>query len=357
MVLHMSFRALKLGTAMSILAVLVAVTIPAHATFPGRNGPIAFVFGPDIYTMNPDGSNVRQLTHLANDNSASWKSWSADGKQIVFCEFPAPDFNGQLWIMDADGKNQHLLLAETGITEVPPSFSPDGRTIVFSRGYDFLPDSGRPLIVQLYSISTDGTRLTQITRHTTLGVHDFGPKFSPDGRTLVLQIDEAGGIFDAIYSLEVDEHEAPEQITPAAISGRRPDISPDGKTIAFQTHCCNPQNETIAVINTRGTGMRELTRNGDNYDAGPHDLNPSWSPEGDRIVFERWAPDFSSSAIFVMKVESGEAKPLITLPALRTPNLNSTQTRPGAFHNHHKGDQPYQIEQGGSLPRWGPMPN
>jgi TolB protein len=336
---------------------LIAVTIPADATFPGRNGRIAFVFGPDIYTMNPDGSKVLQLTHLANDNSASWESWSPDGKQIVFCEFPAPDFNGQLWIMDSDGKNQHLLLAEHGITEERPSFSPDGRTVVFSRGYDFSPDSGRPLIVQLYSISTDGARLTQITRHTTSGVHDFGPKFSPDGRTLILQIDEAGGILDAIYSLEVDEHETPERITPAAISGRRPDISPDGKTIAFQTHCCNPQNETIAVISTRGTGMRELTHNGDDYDAGPHDLNPSWSPEGDRIVFERSAPDFSSSAIFVLKVESGEAKPLITLPALKTRNLNSTQTRPDAFHNHHKGGRPYQIEQGGSLPRWGPMPN
>jgi Tol biopolymer transport system component len=357
MVLHMKFRALKLAAALSILAMLVAVTIPAHATFPGKNGRIAFVFGPDIYTMNPDGSDVRQLTNLGKDNSASWESWSADGKHIVFCEFPAPDFNGQLWIMDADGKNQHLVLAEHGITEERPSFSPDGRTVVFSRGYDFLPDTGRPLIVQLYSISTDGTRLTQITKHTTLGVHDFGPKFSPDGRTLILQIDQAGGILDAIYSLEVDEHEIPEQITPAAISGRRPDISPDGKTIAFQTHCCNPQNETIAVISARGKGMRELTHNGDNYDAGPHDLNPSWSPEGDKIVFERSAPDFSSSAIFVLKVESGEAKPLITLPALRTPNLNSTQTRPDAFHNHRKGGRPYQIEQGGSLPRWGPMPN
>jgi Tol biopolymer transport system component len=357
MVLHMKFKACSLATAMSILAVMVAVTIPAQATFPGKNGRIAFVFGPDIYTMNPDGNDVRQLTNLGNDNSASWESWSPDGKQIVFCEFPVPDFNGQLWIMDADGKNQHLILAEHGITEERPTFSPDGRTIVFSRGYDVLPDSGRPLIVQLYSISTDGNRLTQITKHTTLGVHDFGPKFSPGGKTLFFQADQAGGILDAIYSISVNEDDSPQQITPAAIAGRRPDISPDGKTITFQTHCCSPQNQTIAVISTRGTGMRELTHNGNDYDAAPHDNNPSWSPEGDRIVFERAAPDFSSSAIFVLKVESGEMKPLIALPASQTPTLKSNETGPDASHDHHKRGRPHQIEQGGSLPRWGPMPN
>jgi hypothetical protein len=51
--------------------------------------------GPDIYTMNPDGSDVRPLTTLTDDNSAFWEHWSPDGKQIVFSESPAPDFFGQ----------------------------------------------------------------------------------------------------------------------------------------------------------------------------------------------------------------------------------------------------------------------
>ena len=91
-------------------AMLLASTIPAHATFPGKNGRIAFVVGPDIYTMNPDGSDVKQLTNLGPDSGAFWESWSPDGKQIVFNEYRPPDFLGQLWLMNADGSNQRLLL-------------------------------------------------------------------------------------------------------------------------------------------------------------------------------------------------------------------------------------------------------
>ena len=74
-----------------LVTVLVALAaLPAHATFPGKNGRIAFVQGPDIFTMNPDGTNIKQLTHVGPDGLASWPAWSADGKQIVF-EFRPPD--------------------------------------------------------------------------------------------------------------------------------------------------------------------------------------------------------------------------------------------------------------------------
>src|SRR5215469_8546725 len=111
--------------------VLLASTLPAHATFPGKNGRIAFVVGPDIYTMKPDGTDLKQLTNLGPDSSAFWESWSPDGKQIVFNEYRPPDFLGQLWMMDADGSSQRLLLADTEFDDERPSFTPDGNSIVF----------------------------------------------------------------------------------------------------------------------------------------------------------------------------------------------------------------------------------
>jgi len=56
------------------LALLIGSFVsPAHAAFPGKNGPIAFIFGPDVYTMNPDG-DVKELTNLGPDGGASFSS-------------------------------------------------------------------------------------------------------------------------------------------------------------------------------------------------------------------------------------------------------------------------------------------
>lgn len=352
----MAFALKRLVAAVGTFALLACGTVPAHATFPGKNGRIAFVFGPDIYTMNADGSDVRQLTNMGDTNSASWESWSPDGKKIVFCEFPAPDFVGQLWTMDADGRNQHMVLAEPGISELRPSFSPDGNTVIFSRGYTTNGNPQLPLIVQLYKINTDGTGLTQITTHTTPGVHDYGARYSPDGRTIYFQADQAGGIIDAIYAIDAAGTESPREITPAEIGARRLDVSPDGASIAFQTHCCNPQNQTIAVIGTRGTRMRELTHNGNDFNAGPHDNNPSWSPDGNWIVFERAAPDFSSSGIYVIRADTGEMRRVIALPAAKNRNTTSRNPPSGA-RKRDKAAAPIEIETAGSLPRWGPAIN
>ena len=71
-----------------VLLAAALFATPAHASFPGKNGRIAFVFGPDIYTMSVDGSDVRQLTAFTDDNSAFWESWSADRQTVGVLSFP-----------------------------------------------------------------------------------------------------------------------------------------------------------------------------------------------------------------------------------------------------------------------------
>ena len=60
--------------AFSVLMGRTAFSVPASATFPGKNGRIAFIQGADIFTMNADGSDVRQLTSYTDDNPASGRA-------------------------------------------------------------------------------------------------------------------------------------------------------------------------------------------------------------------------------------------------------------------------------------------
>src|SRR5689334_12787719 len=162
-----------------VSAGFILLPTPARATFPGKNGRIAFILGPDVYTMNSDGSDVRQLTNFTDENSAFWESWSADGKQLVFSRFPAPTFFGQLWIMNADGSNQRLLLEDPGFDDEAPSFSPDGSHVIFAR----CTPLGGEFPCAIYRVQVDGSDLRQITP-LRIELSDFDPVYSPDGTVI-----------------------------------------------------------------------------------------------------------------------------------------------------------------------------
>src|SRR5262245_44072937 len=85
-------RASRRGIALAAgLMVLVALgATPASAAFPGPNGRIAF--GSDrsgsthnLFTMKPDGTDIRQVTFLTFDQGAALDvAWSADGSRLVY---------------------------------------------------------------------------------------------------------------------------------------------------------------------------------------------------------------------------------------------------------------------------------
>jgi Tol biopolymer transport system component len=330
---------------LSAAGFIVVSCMPAHAAFPGKNGRIAFVQGGEILTMNPDGSDVKQLTNLGPDSSADWPAWSADGKQIVFNEFPPPDGTAQIWAMNADGSNQHLVLAETEFSENRPSFSPDGSRVVFGRCNLTILDGDTCAI---HTVRLDGTQLTLITKFQ-IDTSERSPMFSPDGTKIafIRSEDVGGGFHGVTYVVNADGSNV-HRVTEPEPCFIRPDWSPDGaKLIAF-AHFCNPRPEEIAVISSDGSGsIRYLTHNGLDYFGGFHDRNPAFSPDGELIVFERNAPDFSSSAIYVMRADGSEARAVALLP----PKMKRAEKQaPRGLNGHRKLAK---IEEGGSVPRWG----
>jgi dipeptidyl aminopeptidase/acylaminoacyl peptidase len=82
-----------------------------------------------IYAMNSDGSNVRRLTkHNAEDSNPAW---APDGGAIAYISATGDDRRG-LFLMGADGSDPHGLAHSKHQDFCFPSWSPDGKTIVFS---------------------------------------------------------------------------------------------------------------------------------------------------------------------------------------------------------------------------------
>src|SRR5918912_51115 len=98
---------------LGVVAGCVAATGgPAAATFPARNGLIAFDTEgnfdigrarADIFTVQPDGSHLRRLTDNPRGFDASSPDWSPDGRRILFTQ--SSYRNTEVWVMTGDGSH------------------------------------------------------------------------------------------------------------------------------------------------------------------------------------------------------------------------------------------------------------
>ncbi|MBL1215042.1 MAG: hypothetical protein HND52_16890 [Ignavibacteriae bacterium] len=184
-----------------------------------------------IYTMNRDGSDVRKVTNLpvaGYHNYGMGFSWSPDGGRLLYanyeklysirsdgsdlnqittapagrhfreCEW-APQYNkitalavganiydNEIILMDSDGNNQTELVANLpGIVE-SPSFSIDGREIIFTHdvsGYESA--DGRQLDAHVFIIHVDSTEAVDISVNKPDGTNDLYPRFSSDGTQIL----------------------------------------------------------------------------------------------------------------------------------------------------------------------------
>jgi Tol biopolymer transport system component len=103
----------------------------------------------EIFESNLDGSGLKRLTDSPGYDAEA--SYSADGKQIVFCSNRTGEKNLELFIMDADGKNVRQLTKAPGCYNGGPFFSPDGKRVIFRS------DRKKKDHLQLYVINVDGT--------------------------------------------------------------------------------------------------------------------------------------------------------------------------------------------------------
>ena len=147
----------------------------------------------DIYSMDANGKNVRRLTNeLGYDGGPFWSYDGkqivyrahhpktgvdkADYINLLRSNLIRPTVL-EIWVMNADGSNKRQVTSN-GKANFGPYFFPDGKRIIFSSNME--DPGGRNF--DLYKINTDGTGLERLTFNETF---DGFPMFSPDGKKLV----------------------------------------------------------------------------------------------------------------------------------------------------------------------------
>jgi len=128
-----------------------------------------------IFDANPDGSGLKRLTDAKGYNAEG--SYSADGKHIVFCSNRGGAENLELYIMDADGQNVRQLTHAPGCYNGGPFFSPDGKQVVFRS------DRKKKDHLQLYVINSDGSGERALT--DDLNWVYWAPFWYKDGKHIV----------------------------------------------------------------------------------------------------------------------------------------------------------------------------
>ncbi len=249
-----------------------------------------------VYGVDQDGADVQLVS--SSDHNAMSPAWAPDGSRFAYMDFWQG--HGRLFVQDGvTGKR--TAVATTGqALDFTPAFSPDGKTLAFSRANEEGTD--------IYTVNIKDNCCLQ---RLTVGrfSDNLSPTYSPDGQRIAFVSTRAG--LPQIYVMAADGTDqqlfAPFDygVTGASYA---PDWAPDGQSVAFHRDVGGTYQ--VFVLDVRARAVRQLTSVGRNED-------PTWAPDSRHLAFVSDRSGYRQ--LWIVDVETGRIRVLLPQGGVRLP--------------------------------------
>ncbi|PYO44148.1 MAG: hypothetical protein DMD33_04685 [Gemmatimonadetes bacterium] len=257
---------------------------------------VLYVMEGKVYAIDEDGADQRLVS--STDHAALSPAWASDGRRFGYMEFW--EGHGRLFVQDvASGKRTGVATSGQAL-DFTPAFSPDGKTLAFSRATEEGTD--------LYTVNIkDGCCLQRLT--VGRFYDNLSPTYSPDGQRIAFVSTRAG--LPQIYAMAADGTDQ-QLLAPfdygATGSSNAPEWSPDGQSVAFHRDVGGTLQ--VFVLDVRTRAVRQLTSVGRNED-------PTWAPDSRHMAFVSDRSGYRQ--LWIIDLETGRIRPLLQKSGARLP--------------------------------------
>lgn len=181
-----------------------------------NNKGIGFCWSPDglyilyphydkLYLINSDGTGLKAIATAPQGRHFRECDWSSKGDKIVALTIGTNPYDSEIYLMNPDGSNMTLFMGNLPGAMEYPSFSLDGRSVIYSHdisGYEV--SSGRQLDTRVFMRKISDTTTVDLSITKSPGTNDLYPRFSRNGSRIILTGASNTGSSSDIFTIEIN---------------------------------------------------------------------------------------------------------------------------------------------------------
>ncbi len=167
-----------------------------------------------LYRINRDGTGLTLLATAPAERHFREMDWTGQGNRIIVQTVGVSIYDSEFYLLNADGSNFTQLIGNVPGRLDSPSFSVDGQRIVYTRDIDAFNDgNGRQLNAHIFTQNLDGSGQVDVssgsggTANSTkpAGFNDILPHYSPNGAQLIfVQVSNVAQSVPEIFTADLN---------------------------------------------------------------------------------------------------------------------------------------------------------